>query len=205
MLMVDGKSYDFVLPLAGKFQADNALCALGLALGLGADADDAVAALGHLHGVPGRLQNIGSVNGADIYVDYAHTPDALETVLQALRPHTKGKLHVVVGCGGDRDKGKRPQMGAIAEALADHIIVTDDNPRTEDADTIRQEILAAAPGADDIGDRHQAIKVAGRRLQDGDVLVLAGKGHEQGQYVGDDVLPFDDAEQARAAMQEVEA
>lgn len=205
MMMVDGKSYDFVLPLAGKFQADNALCALGLALGLGADTDDAVAALSHLHGVPGRLQNIGSVNGADIYVDYAHTPDALETVLQALRPHTKGQLHVVFGCGGDRDKGKRPQMGAIAETLADHIIITDDNPRTEDAATIRKEILAAAPGAEDIGDRHLAIVDAVRRLQDGDVLVLAGKGHEQGQSVGDAVLPFDDVEQAQAAMQEVEA
>lgn len=205
MVMIDGKSYDFVLPLAGKFQADNALCALGLALGLGADTDDAVAALSHLQGVPGRLQCVGTVGGADIYVDYAHTPDALETVLKALRPHTQGDLHVVFGCGGDRDKGKRPQMGAIAETYADRITITDDNPRSEDPGAIRQEILAAAPLAEDIADRHQAIVNAVRGLQAGDVLVLAGKGHEQGQYIGDEVLPFDDVEQAKAAIREVEA
>jgi len=203
MLMVDGKSYDFVLPLAGKFQADNALCALGLALALGANADGAVAALGQLQGVPGRMQVVDTVNGADVYVDYAHTPDALENVLKALRPHTRGQLHVVFGCGGDRDQGKRPQMGAIASELADRVTVTDDNPRYEDAVEIRAQIVAGAPGAVETDDRHQAIVEAVQALRDGDVLVVTGKGHEQGQYVGDEILPFDDVAQLKAAIREV--
>jgi UDP-N-acetylmuramoyl-L-alanyl-D-glutamate--2,6-diaminopimelate ligase len=134
--------------------------------------------------------------GAPIYVDYAHTPDSLEKVLQALRPHTAGKLHVMFGCGGDRDKGKRPLMGAIAVKLADDVIVTDDNPRSEEPATIRSEILAAAKGAREIGDRAQAIRAAVESLGIGDVLVLAGKGHETGQYIKDEVHPFSDREQA---------
>jgi UDP-N-acetylmuramoyl-L-alanyl-D-glutamate--2,6-diaminopimelate ligase len=137
-----------------------------------------------------------AVSGAPIYVDYAHTPDSLEKVLQALRPHTRNKLHVVFGCGGDRDKGKRPLMGQIAAALADSVIVTDDNPRTENAATIRKEIMATAKGAREIGDRHAAIKTAIDALKQGDVLVIAGKGHETGQYVGGQVIPFSDREEA---------
>jgi UDP-N-acetylmuramoyl-L-alanyl-D-glutamate--2,6-diaminopimelate ligase len=142
-------------------------------------------------------------NGAPIIVDYAHTPDALETALTALRPHCRGRLVVAFGCGGDRDSGKRPLMGAIAERLADIVIVTDDNPRSEDAASIRRAILAAAPKAREFGDRGGAIRAAVRMLASGDVLLLAGKGHERGQIVGDTVLPFDDAEMARAAVAEI--
>lgn len=204
-MMVGDQNFTFVLPLAGRFQAENALCALGLAIALGADVADAVNALEHLDGVPGRLQHIGQVNGADVYVDYAHTPDALLNVLDALRPHAENKLHVLFGCGGDRDPGKRPEMGRIAHEKADRVIVTDDNPRTEDAGEIRRQILAAAPGALEIGDRHAAIRDAISGLHAGDVLVLAGKGHEQGQIVGADVLPFDDVQEAQAAMRAVQA
>ncbi len=164
--------------------------------------DKVFAALAHLKGAPGRMEKVAfAASGAPIYVDYAHTPDSLEKVLQALRPHTAGKLHVVFGCGGDRDKGKRPLMGQIASALADDVIVTDDNPRSENATTIRKEILAAAPGAQEIGDRHEAIHAAIAALRHGDVLVIAGKGHETGQYVGNDVRPFSDREEAvKAAL-----
>jgi UDP-N-acetylmuramoyl-L-alanyl-D-glutamate--2,6-diaminopimelate ligase len=137
-----------------------------------------------------------AATGAPIYVDYAHTPDSLEKILEALRPHTANRLHVVFGCGGDRDKGKRPLMGAIAVKLADDVIVTDDNPRTEDAADIRRQILAGAPGAREIGDRAEAIRAAVADLGTGDVLVIAGKGHETGQYVKGEVLPFSDREQA---------
>jgi UDP-N-acetylmuramoyl-L-alanyl-D-glutamate--2,6-diaminopimelate ligase len=137
-----------------------------------------------------------AATGAPIYVDYAHTPDSLEKILEALRPHTANRLHVVFGCGGDRDKGKRPLMGAIAVKLADDVIVTDDNPRTEDAADIRRQILAGAPGAREIGDRAEAIRAAVADLGMGDVLVIAGKGHETGQYVKGEVLPFSDREQA---------
>jgi len=158
------------------------------------------AALEHLKGAPGRMEKVAlAASGAPVYVDYAHTPDSLEKVLEALRPHTAGRLHVVFGCGGDRDKGKRPLMGAIAVKLADDVIVTDDNPRTEDPAAIRREILAAAPGAREIGDRAQAIRAAVAELKTGDVLVLAGKGHETGQYVKGEVHPFSDREQAIAA------
>jgi len=192
-LSVNGRSYTVVLPLIGEFQASNALCALGLALATGADEDKAVEALEILEGVPGRVQRVSShPAGAAAYVDYAHTPDALETVLRALRPHAAGRLHVVFGCGGDRDPGKRPQMGRIAIEMADEIIITDDNPRTEDAAVIRQAILDAAPGARNIGDRAEAIRTAVAGLRSGDLLVVAGKGHEQGQIVGNDIRPFDD-------------
>ena len=202
-LLVNGAAFEINLPLAGSFQVDNALCALGLALALGADTQAAVQALEHLDGVPGRLQRVGNVAGAAIYVDYAHTPDALQTVLQALRPHTMGKLHVLFGCGGDRDAGKRPQMGAIAVKFADRVIVTDDNPRSENPESIRAEIMTACAQAVEIGDRREAIRYAVQGLGDGDVLVLAGKGHEQGQIVGDEVRPFDDVAEAEAALQEV--
>lgn len=193
--------FDISLPLIGDFQASNALVAAGLVIGTGSDVAGTLAALEHLDPVPGRLQTAGRTQaGAAVYVDYAHTPDALRTLLETLRPYTEGKLHVVFGCGGDRDKGKRPQMGGIAVALADRVIVTDDNPRSEDAARIRADILAAAPGAIEIADRQSAIAAAVAALAPGDILAVAGKGHEQGQIVGDTVLPFDDVAAVRAVL-----
>jgi len=192
-----GNTYKVLLPLAGAFQASNALVAAGLAIGLGEDAAKVFAALAHLKGAPGRMEKVAfAASGAPIYVDYAHTPDSLEKILQALRPHTQNKLRVVFGCGGDRDKGKRPLMGQIAAALADDVIVTDDNPRTEDSAAIRKSILATAKGAREIDDRRDAIKTAITALNRGDVLVIAGKGHETGQYVGAAVIPFSDRDEA---------
>ena len=203
-LTVMGRAHTVSLPLVGAFQAENALCALGLALACGEDEARAVAALESLDGAPGRVQRIaGHPGGAAVFVDYAHTPDALASVLEALRPHARGRLFVVFGCGGDRDPGKRPQMGRTACALADVVIVTDDNPRSEDAARIRRQILAACEGARDIADRRQAIAAAVAELRPGDLLVVAGKGHEQGQIVGDEVRPFDDAEVLRAAIGEL--
>ncbi len=200
-LSLFGKHRDVVLALPGAFQARNALCALGIAIACGDDADAALAALPSLNSPPGRLQLAARrANNAPVYVDYAHTPDALASVLGALRPHTAGRLVVVFGCGGDRDKGKRPQMGSIAANLADRIVVTDDNPRSEVAATIRAEILAGCPDATEIGDRAEAIHHATRTLGADDVLVVAGKGHETGQIVGDRVHPFDDVEMVRAAV-----
>jgi UDP-N-acetylmuramoyl-L-alanyl-D-glutamate--2,6-diaminopimelate ligase len=200
-----GKTYNVLLPLAGAFQASNALVAAGLAIGLlgeneREDAAKVFAALETLKGAPGRMEKVAfAAGGAPIYVDYAHTPDSLEKVLQALRPHTAGRLHVVFGCGGDRDKGKRPLMGQIAAALADTVIVTDDNPRSEDAAAIRQAILREAPKAREIADRAEAIRTAVAALGAGDVLVIAGKGHETGQYVGNEIRPFSDREEAAKA------
>jgi UDP-N-acetylmuramoyl-L-alanyl-D-glutamate--2,6-diaminopimelate ligase len=200
-LIVEGQPYQLHLPLAGAFQAANAACALGLAVATGAPVAAAVAALAHLEGVPGRLQQVAmTTNGAAVYVDYAHTPDALQNVLAALRPHVSGRLVVVFGCGGDRDPGKRPQMGRIAALGADRVIVTDDNPRSEDPTAIRAAILAGCPEARELGDRRQAIGLAVSELAAGDVLILAGKGHETGQIVKGRVLPFDDAEEARRAV-----
>lgn len=188
------------LPLVGDFQAMNALCALGLTLATGADQGDAVAALPHLQGVPGRLQRVTRHPcGAPVYVDYAHTPDALRHAMQALRPHTAGRLVVAFGCGGDRDRGKRPQMGKAVADLADVAIVTDDNPRTEDAASIRAEVMAACPRAQNIGDRAAAIRAGLDILGEGDVFLVAGKGHESGQEVNGEIHPFDDAEVCRAA------
>jgi UDP-N-acetylmuramoyl-L-alanyl-D-glutamate--2,6-diaminopimelate ligase len=196
-----GERRDFTLPLVGAFQASNALAAFGLAVATGVPLADALQALSALAGVPGRLQHVAThPNGAPVIVDYAHTPDALETVLAALRPHCRGRLVVVFGCGGDRDAGKRPQMGAIAERLADVVIVTDDNPRGEDAAAIRREVLAACPKGREIGDRGEAVRSAVKLLMAGDLLLLAGKGHVRGQFVGACTLPFDDAEAARAAI-----
>jgi UDP-N-acetylmuramoyl-L-alanyl-D-glutamate--2,6-diaminopimelate ligase len=201
-----GRRLEIVLPLIGEFQAMNALAALGLVVATGADPERASAVLAALQGARGRVEHVASLkNGAAVYVDYAHTPDALERVLAALRPHTAGRLVVVFGCGGDRDKGKRPIMGEIATRLADAAYVTDDNPRMEDAATIRREVLAGAPGAQEIGDREKAIFAAIADLRSGDILVIAGKGHERGQIVGRETLPFDDAEAARRAVREVGA
>ena len=200
-----GRRIDVDLPLVAEFQAMNALAALGLVIGDGADATAAAAHLASLEGVPGRIQRAAvRRNGAAVYVDYAHTPDALETVLNALRPHATRRLVVVFGCGGNRDAGKRPQMGAIAQRLADRIIVTDDNPRNEDAALIRRQILAACPDAREIGDRRAAVETAVAELADGDLLVIAGKGHERGQIVAGTVHPFDDLEVAREAVAAVD-
>jgi UDP-N-acetylmuramoyl-L-alanyl-D-glutamate--2,6-diaminopimelate ligase len=196
-----GRAYDLDLPLAGAFQAGNALMAAGLAIAAGEAAEPVLAALEHIEGAPGRLQRIGAgPNGGEAYIDYAHTPDGLETVLSALRPHARGKLIVVFGAGGDRDRGKRPLMGAAAARLADAVIVTDDNPRSEMPEAIRAAILAAAPDAREIADRRAAIVAGVALLGEGDVLVVAGKGHEQGQIVGDQVLPFDDAAETTRAL-----
>jgi UDP-N-acetylmuramoyl-L-alanyl-D-glutamate--2,6-diaminopimelate ligase len=188
------------LPLVGEFQIENALVSAGLVIGTGGDAEAVFAALEHLEGAKGRLELIGERNGAPVFVDYAHKPDALAKALQALRPYTERRLVVVFGAGGDRDTGKRPLMGEIAVANADAVIVTDDNPRSEDPAVIRAAILAAANGAREIGDRAEAIHVAISDLQPGDALLIAGKGHETGQIVGDRVLPFSDHEAARAAL-----
>jgi UDP-N-acetylmuramoyl-L-alanyl-D-glutamate--2,6-diaminopimelate ligase len=196
-----GRSYDLLLPLAGAFQASNALVAAGLCIAAGARPDGVLAALEHLKGVQGRLQRIGTgPQGGEAYIDYAHSPDGLETVLGALRPHAAGRLIVVFGAGGDRDRGKRPIMGEIAARLADVAIVTDDNPRAEDPAAIRAEIRKGCPGALEIGDRRAAIAAGAARLRQGDVLVVAGKGHEQGQIVGETVYPFDDAAEVARAL-----
>ncbi len=191
------------LPLAGSFQASNALVAAGLAIAAGVDEDAAFEALSALKGAPGRLELVGrKSNGALVYVDYAHKPEALSSVLQALRPFVTSRLVVVFGAGGDRDPGKRPLMGEAAAANADVVIVTDDNPRSEEPAAIRAAILAAAPDAIEIGDRGAAIAAAVAMLGPGDVLCIAGKGHETGQIVGDVELPFSDHRAARMALAE---
>jgi UDP-N-acetylmuramoyl-L-alanyl-D-glutamate--2,6-diaminopimelate ligase len=199
------RQYETVLPLVGDFQAENALLAAGLVLATEGEAvaDTVFAAFGDLKGVPGRLERVGEVRGALCVVDYAHKPDAMEHMLRALRPFTSGRLVCVFGCGGDRDRGKRPVMGCIAAEQADLVIVTDDNPRTEEPRAIRAEILAGAPGAREIGDRAKAIYAAVSELRPGDVLVVAGKGHETGQIIGDRTLPFSDHAVLRAAITRV--
>ncbi len=194
-------TYTVHLPLVGAYQASNALVAAGLCIAVGEDVAKVLAALEHIEGAPGRLQRVGvGPRGGEAFVDYAHTPNGLETVLGALRPHARGRLIVVFGAGGDRDRGKRPLMGEIAARMADLAIVTDDNPRTEDASAIRAAILAAAPGAREIGDRRVAIAAAVAELAEGDILVVAGKGHEPGQLVGQTLLPFDDVTEVSAAL-----
>ena len=196
-----GEVFSTFLPLAGAYQASNALVAAGLVIAADEDPGEVFAALEQVKGAPGRLQRVGAApRGGEAYVDYAHTPDGLETVLKALRPHTRGRLMVVFGAGGDRDAGKRPLMGAAAIALADIVIVTDDNPRGEVPAAIRAQVLAGAPGAVEIGDRREAIAAAVAQLRTGDVLVVAGKGHEQGQIVGGVVHPFDDVVEVAAAL-----
>jgi UDP-N-acetylmuramoyl-L-alanyl-D-glutamate--2,6-diaminopimelate ligase len=188
------------LPLVGAFQASNALAAAGLAIAAGEDTADVLEALGGLRGAPGRLQRVEAGADRQAYVDYAHTPDGLRTVLASLRPHVQGRLIVVFGAGGDRDRSKRAPMGRAAAELADLAIVTDDNPRTEDAAEIRRAVLEGAPDALEVPDRRAAIRAAAAQLRAGDILVVAGKGHEQGQIVGDQVLPFDDVAETRAAL-----
>jgi len=194
--------HEVMLPLAGDFQASNALVAAGLALSQGEDLRSVLAALGRLKGVKGRLERVGMRNGGLILVDYAHKPEALEQALTALRVFATGRLICVFGCGGDRDRAKRPLMGAIAHALADIVIVTDDNPRSEEPASIRQAILAACPGARDIGDRFEAIKAGVDMVRQGDVVLIAGKGHETGQIVGDHVLPFSDHDAVHTLLSE---
>ncbi|MDE3061201.1 MAG: UDP-N-acetylmuramoyl-L-alanyl-D-glutamate--2,6-diaminopimelate ligase [Pseudomonadota bacterium] len=199
-VMLFGKAHMLEIPLVGAFQAMNILAALGLVIGTGGEMEKALAVIPKFRGVPGRLEQVAQLrNGATVFIDYAHTPAALANILKTLRPHTQGALHVVFGCGGDRDAGKRPEMGRIAEQLADEVTVTDDNPRSEDPALIRSAILAVTQRAKEVADRQLAIYVAMKRLGAGDVLVIAGKGHEKTQIVGDKVMPFDDAEVAREA------
>ncbi len=197
-----GKTYSVRLPLVGAFQVENALVAAGQAIVSGCEPAAVFAALEHLVGAKGRLELVGRRADAPIFVDYAHKPDALAKALEALRPYVRGRLVVVFGAGGDRDQGKRPIMGAIAAEKADRVIVTDDNPRSEEPAKIRAAILAAAPGAVEIGDRREAIRHAIGELSAGDVLLIAGKGHETGQIVGKQTLPFSDHEAVAAALEE---
>ena len=197
-----GQIHRIELPLAGEFQMSNALVAAGLAITTGSDAASVLAALENIKGASGRLELIGqTADGAPAYVDYAHKPEALENVLEALKPYTTGRLIVVFGCGGDRDPGKRPIMGEIAQRLADVVIVTDDNPRTENAADVRAQILAAVPEATEIGDRREAIEFAVSQMNAGDSLVVAGKGHEEGQIVGTQTLPFSDHQVVAQALE----
>lgn len=197
---INSKKYDITLPLVGEFQIMNALCALGLVLSQDNDPEKYIPLLEKLRGVAGRLQYVeGHPKGA-VYVDYAHKPAALEAVLNTLRPHTEGKLVCLFGCGGNRDPGKRPMMGKIAGELADKVIVTDDNPRYEEPEAIRTQIMEAVPWAIEIADRAEAIKKAVDELEEGDVLVVAGKGHEHGQIIGETVHIFDDLEEVQKAI-----
>lgn len=200
-VLVHGRAHEVDLPLAGDFQVSNALIAAGLVLATGGDEAQVMHALQSLKGAKGRLELVGrSRTGAPVFVDYAHKPDALENALASLRPYTKGRLFVVFGCGGDRDRAKRPIMGEIATRLADKVYVTDDNPRTEEPAAIRAAIMAAAPGAIEIGSRAAAIRTAVDELAAGDVLIVAGKGHEEGQKIGKQVFPFSDHEAVKAAI-----
>lgn len=200
----DGHIFEVDLPLAGDFQLANALVAAGLAIATGIETHTALASLSKLTGAKGRLDLVGQApNGAPVYVDYAHKPDALEHVLRAVRPFTSGRIILVFGCGGDRDQGKRAIMGEIAEKLSDIAIITDDNPRSEKASAIRAQIRQKAPNALEIADRSCAIHEAILMLKEGDSLIIAGKGHEHGQIVGDQTLPFSDHEEAKLALEGV--
>ncbi len=200
-LLWQGQALQVRLALVGGFQAENVMVAAGLAIGSGAEPEDVFRVLPMLAGVRGRMQLAATrANGAAVFVDYAHTPDAVATALQALRPHVMGRVIAVIGAGGDRDRTKRPLMGAAAVAHADVVYVTDDNPRTEDPATIRAAIMAAAPEATEVPDRAEAILRAVDALLPGDALLIAGKGHETGQIVGYDIYPFDDLEQASIAV-----
>jgi len=193
-----GKEHKLALPLIGAYQMNNVLTAAGLVLATGGDWATTLAGMGRVSPVRGRLERaVISRAGAPVYVDYAHTPDAIEAAIAALRPHVEGRLITVLGAGGDRDHGKRPEMGAVAARLSDVVIVTDDNPRSEDPAAIRKAVLAGAPDAIEVGDRRTAIGEAIAMARAGDIVLVAGKGHEQGQIVGDQVLPFDDVTVAR--------
>jgi UDP-N-acetylmuramoyl-L-alanyl-D-glutamate--2,6-diaminopimelate ligase len=208
--VIQQKPYSFVLPMVGSFQAYNFMAALGMCNACGIDTDIVIRNIHELKGVPGRLEQVAShpAHGAPIFIDYAHTPAALENILKILRPHIEGKLHVVFGCGGDRDTGKRPQMGLAAVAFADAVVVTDDNPRSENPQLIRDSIFAPMSSdqklkARNIGDRKEAIAFAIQSLQKGDGLVIAGKGHEKTQTIGTRVIPFDDADVAKQIVTEI--
>ena len=197
-----GSTYKVTLPLVGAFQAENAVLAAGLCIATGSDPERVFAALEKLQGAKGRLELAGNKHGAPIFIDYAHKPDALKKALEALRPYTTGRLIVVFGAGGDRDPGKRPIMGRIAHENADRVIITDDNPRSEDPAAIRAAILAETPGALDIGNRNAAIRTGIDELEHGDVLLVAGKGHETGQIFADGPVHFSDHEAVAAALKE---
>lgn len=198
IIEAEGKRHKVTLNLIGAYQAANALTAAGLVIATGGDLVQTLASLSRVHPVRGRLERaVITRAGAPIYVDYAHTPDALEAAIQALRPHTEKRLITVFGAGGDRDQGKRPEMGEVAQRLSDLVIVTDDNPRSEEPAAIRRAILAGAPDAREVGGRREAIAAAVAEAGEGDIILLAGKGHEQGQIVGNMVLPFDDVTVAR--------
>lgn len=198
-----GELLSFELPLTGAFQVGNALVALGLAIATGADTETSLKALETLRGAKGRLELVGQGDGSAVFVDYAHTPDALKNALESLRPYASGRLTVVFGCGGDRDRGKRPLMGRIAGELADRAIVTDDNPRTEAPASIRAEIIAAVPEAEEIGDRAEAIAAAVANLHPGDVVLVAGKGHEDYQIIGTTKHHFSDHEVIARALKAI--
>lgn len=203
-IMVSNKEYELTTNLIGTFQASNILCALGIVIASGEDSAKAVEACKTITPVSGRMETVVQHPcGSPILIDYAHTPDALEKILLALRPHVENRLFVVFGCGGDRDKGKRPIMGEIASKLADVAIVTDDNPRTEDANVIRSEIMSRCKNGKEIGDRREAIKYAIKKLEKGDLLVIAGKGHEKYQIVGNEKKHFDDAQEAIQAVKDI--
>jgi UDP-N-acetylmuramoyl-L-alanyl-D-glutamate--2,6-diaminopimelate ligase len=199
VIEAEGARHNVALPLIGAYQAANALTAAGLVLATGGDLQQTLASLARVHPVRGRLERaVITRAGAPLYVDYAHTPDALVSAIEALRPHARGRLITVFGAGGDRDVGKRPEMGEVAARMSDMVIVTDDNPRSEDPAAIRRDIMAGAGlGAVEVPGRREAIAVAIAEAGAGDIILLAGKGHEQGQIVGDRVLPFDDVSVAR--------
>jgi UDP-N-acetylmuramoyl-L-alanyl-D-glutamate--2,6-diaminopimelate ligase len=200
---VEGREHRVTLPLVGDFMAGNALVAAALAIATGDDTERALQAIAGLTGVAGRLERVGEANGGLVVVDYAHKPDALAAVLSTLRGYATGRLICVFGCGGDRDTGKRPVMGAIAAEKADIAIVTDDNPRSEDPAAIRAQVMAASPKLREIGDRAEAVRAAVAMLMPGDVLVVAGKGHETGQIIGDRTYPFSDQDVVRTAIAEI--
>ena len=202
-LIVDGQRHVIDLPLAGEFQVLNAVAALGLAIKTGVHKNKAIKALSKLKGVAGRLELAGTKSGAPIYVDFAHTEDGLDKLIRSVRPHTMGEIVIVFGCGGDRDPDKRPKMGAVSAKLADQVIVTDDNPRTENAADIRKAVMAGCPNASEIGDRRAAIADGIKRLGPKDCLVIAGKGHEQGQIIGDQTIPFSDVDVVREILEEI--
>ena len=202
-LIVDGQRHVIDLPLAGEFQVLNAVAALGLAIKTGVHKSKAIKGLSKLKGVAGRLELAGTKSGAPIYVDFAHTEDGLDKLIRSVRPHTMGEIVIVFGCGGDRDPDKRPKMGAVSAKLADQVIVTDDNPRTENAADIRKAVMVGCPNASEIGDRRAAIADGIKRLGPKDCLVIAGKGHEQGQIIGDQVIPFSDVDVVREILEEI--
>jgi len=200
-----GKNYSVFLPLVGQFQVENVLMALAIAISTGAHCEEAVEALAKLQGVKGRMEFVGQTKeGASIFVDYAHKPLALETVLKSLRTHTQGQIFVVFGCGGDRDQAKRTMMGKIANDYAEHVIVTDDNPRSEDPQGIRNQILEGAPHACEIASREEAIAYAIQMAKAGDTCLIAGKGHEQGQIIGSVTYPFCDRSVAQDILTRIE-